>query len=66
MSLIHKCNVFLSCCQKRHAGILRTNLHLDKCFEFTANMVVMKMFQREWIEGLAYKENQALENQKTR
>ena len=24
------------------------------------------MFQREWIEGLAYKENQALENQKTR
>ena len=24
------------------------------------------MFQRDWIEGLAYKENQALENQKTR
>ena len=43
-----------------------TNLHLDKCFEFTANTVVIKMFQREWIEGLAYKENQALENQKTR
>ena len=24
------------------------------------------MFQREWIEGLVYKENQALEIQKTR
>ena len=43
-----------------------TNLHLDKCFEFTANTVVIKMFQREWIEGLVYKENQALESQKNR
>ena len=44
----------------------KTYFHLDKCFEFTANLSVIEMFQRDWIEGLAYKENQALENQKTR
>ena len=42
----------------------KTYFHLDKCFEFTANLSVIEMFQRDWIEGLAYKENQALENQR--